>query len=40
MTDDRKSDRTAHAEIDAIRNAGPTMLDIENKKFLNTVSFQ
>jgi tRNA(adenine34) deaminase len=29
-----ESDTTAHAEVDAIRNAGPTMLDIENKKFL------
>lgn len=28
------ADTTAHAEVDAIRNAGPTMLDIENKKFL------
>ncbi|MFE5317720.1 nucleoside deaminase [Paenibacillus sp. NPDC056579] len=29
-----ESDTTAHAEVDAIRNAGPAMLDIDNLKFL------
>jgi tRNA(adenine34) deaminase len=29
-----EADTTAHAEVDAIRKAGSTMLDIKNKKFL------
>lgn len=29
-----EADTTAHAEVDAIRNAGSTMVDLENKKLL------